>query len=113
MIVGNQLWKQNAPGVPGASEEGDFLGSTMTDADFGRNPTTTRYDDLVVGIPGEDLNGDSESEGRVLVFYGADHGLSATNIQPLSQRSLGALPEREDFGFGLTLSASSSTDEHN
>ena len=36
-VVGNQLWKQNTPGVPGASEEGDFFGSTMTDADFGRN----------------------------------------------------------------------------
>lgn len=77
-VVGNQLWKQNVPGVPGASEGGDFFGSTMTDADIGRNSTTTRYDDLVIGIPGEDLNGDSESEGRVLIFYGADQGLSAT-----------------------------------
>jgi hypothetical protein len=112
-VVGNQLWKQNTPGVPGASEGGDFFGSTMTDADFGRNPATTGYDDLVVGVPGEDLNGDSEDEGRVLVFYGTEHGLTATSIQSLSQKSLGAPPEREDFGFGLGLTASSTTDQHN
>ena len=49
----------------------------------------------------------------MLVFYGTEHGLTATSIQSLSQKSLGAPPEREDFGFGLGLTASSTTDQHN
>ena len=111
-VVGNQLWKQNVPGVPGASEEGDNFGSTVTDGDFGRSLDNRAYDDLVIGSPGEDLTGDSEPDGRALVIYGADRGLSTDSMQVLSLGSLRAPPERADFQFGLSLTASSTADEH-
>ena len=104
--------KQNVPGVPGASEERDQFGSTVTDGDFTRNPDNKAYDDLVIGSPGEDLTGDSEPDGWVLVIYGTDRGLSTDSMQVMSLRSLRAPPKRADFQFGLSLTASSTADEH-
>ena len=98
--------------MPGASEERDQFGSTVTDGDFGRNPDNKAYDDLVIGSPGEDLTGDSEPDGWVLVIYGGDRGLSTDSMQVMSLRSLRAPPERADFQFGLSLTASSTADEH-
>ena len=112
-VKGNQLWKQNVPGVPGRAEESDGFGTTITYADFGRNATATRYADLAVGVPGESLGGDTEQGGLVHVFYGGPDGLRTSDMQLLTQEKLSATPEREDFSFGLALTASSSTDEHN
>jgi len=100
------------PGVPGASEKADQFGSPVTDGDFGRNPDMKAYDDLVIGSPGEDLTDEAEPDGWVLVIYGADRGLSTDSMRVISLRSLRAPPERADFQFGLSLTASSTADEH-
>ena len=111
--TGNQLWKQNVAGVPGQAEAADQFGVTLTYANFGGDATTPGHADLVVGSPGEDLPGGTSDEGLVHIFVGGPDGLTTSNIQVLTQQDLATVPERDEFGFGLALTASSSTDDHN
>jgi hypothetical protein len=73
--LGNQLWTQDSPDVEGGAESGDRFGTAIAAGDF----DGSGHDDLVVGVPFEDVGG--TDEGAVNILYGTGAGLSAANDQ--------------------------------
>ncbi|MEJ8670364.1 hypothetical protein WKI71_23880 [Streptomyces sp. MS1.AVA.1] len=73
------LITQNTAGVPGAAEADDAFGSAVASADL----NTDGYADLLIGTPGEDVNGDT-NDGTVVVVWGAKSGLSGARTVPNS-----------------------------
>jgi hypothetical protein len=69
--AGRTLITQNTSGVPGTAEAGDAFGSAVASADLNRDG----YADLLIGAPGEDVDGDT-NDGTVVVVWGARSGLS-------------------------------------
>ena len=68
--VGDETWHQDRPGIKGQAEEGDDFGSSLRIADYDGDG----FGDLVIGIPGEDLDGQSDA-GAVAVIFGRADGL--------------------------------------
>jgi hypothetical protein len=99
--LGNQLWHQDAGAV--LEEAGDdFLGSTLTAADFDGDG----FADLVIGVEEEDLEGLDEDTGAVQVLYGGASGLSDAGNQLWTQDSPGVRNQAEPFEFlGESLAA--------
>ncbi|WP_369171028.1 hypothetical protein AB5J49_25675 [Streptomyces sp. R28] len=71
------LITQNTAGVPGAAEAEDAFGSAVTSADL----NTDGYADLLIGAPGEDVDGDT-NDGTVVVIWGSASGLSGARSVP-------------------------------
>lgn len=69
--VKHQLISQNRYGIPGTAETGDRFGSHLTAADLDGDGFT----DLVVGAPGEDVDG-ARDVGRHTVLWGSMGGLA-------------------------------------
>ncbi|MBM7168037.1 FG-GAP repeat protein [Streptomyces sp. G44] len=95
---GSQVITQDTEGVPGSAENGDAFGSELDLGDINGDG----HLDLVVGTPGEDLEGVSDA-GSVTVVYGAadGSGLSTAGSVLLSQNTPGVANsnEKDDF-FG-------------
>ena len=89
---------QGAGGLPGASEASDRFGAALVAGRF--NGDT--YDDLAVGVPGEDVGGDGDA-GAVVVLFGSAGGLGGGRL--LTQ----ANPEPGDR-FGSSLDTGELTD---
>jgi len=62
--TGTQFWSQNAPGMPIAVEADANFGYGLVAGDF----DCDGFDDLAVGMPGEDLVG-GVNAGRLIVLY--------------------------------------------
>jgi hypothetical protein len=60
------LWHQGSTNVPGASEDNDRLGQTLTTGDYDGDGRA----DLVLGIPGEDVVALNDDGGAIIVIYG-------------------------------------------
>jgi len=124
--VGSQFWDQGSSGIQGTSELGDAFGAVLAAGDF----NCDGYDDLAIGVPFEDVNGDCDgdgtahdnecaSAGAVQIIYGSAQGLHASAghaDQLFTQNSSGmnATAESGDhFGEALAVlpppSQSSST----
>jgi len=96
--VGDQLWHQNA-GLEDTAEDSDWFGLALAAGDFNGDG----YDDLAVGVPGEDV-GALASAGCVNVIYGSAGGLTATGDQLWHQDSTGmsgAAEALDQFGYSL------------
>ena len=80
--TGSQEWNQDSADVPDAGEAGDLFGSALAAGDFNGDS----FDDLAIGVPGEDVGGSADA-GAVNVLYGSAGGLQATSptAQFLSQ----------------------------
>ncbi|MEU4033503.1 FG-GAP-like repeat-containing protein [Streptomyces collinus] len=65
------LITQNTAGVPGTAEADDAFGSAVASADLNKDG----YADLLVGAPGEDVDGDTNG-GTVVAVWGSRSGLS-------------------------------------
>lgn len=97
----NQLWSQNAGANPNeveeTSEAGDAFGTSLAGGDFNGDG----FDDLAVGVPGEDVGGVADA-GAVNVLLGSASGLTSTNDQLWSQDPLSDTHEAGDrFGFSV------------
>ncbi|MBI2571372.1 MAG: FG-GAP repeat protein [Candidatus Schekmanbacteria bacterium] len=82
------------------NEEGDGFGSALAAADFNGDG----FQDLAVGVPGEDLD-DISDAGTVHIIYGASAGLVTLGYAPyerIDQSSIGANNVQGD-AFGHTL----------
>lgn len=93
------LWNQNSPGVPGTPEGDDAFGASLVSGNYGRSGR----DDLVVGVPREDV-GSVQDAGMVNVIYGRASGLSGINAQGWTQSSAGVKGTAESgdwFGWSL------------
>ncbi|WP_420037638.1 FG-GAP repeat protein [Streptomyces sp. cg28] len=90
---------QALPGVPGTPEKGDRFGAAVSTADMNGDGRT----DLVVGVPGEDVNGSGADAGTVVVIHGARGGLGtgATVVNGPSSST----------AYGTSLAAADLTDD--
>jgi hypothetical protein len=96
---GSQLWHQDIGGVEGVGELSDRFGEAVACGDFDGD----RYDDLAVGIPTEDFDGQVDA-GAVQVFYGTRRGLRAARNQIWTQNSagiVGGAESRDRFGAAV------------
>jgi hypothetical protein len=96
--TGSRMWHQNVPGIVDVVEAGDQFGAALASANVGRSS----HEDLVVGVPNEDVSGFSNT-GAIQVIYGSSTGLTATGNQFWHQDSgLPGVNEAGD-GFGSVL----------
>ena len=92
---GNQSFSQEQDDITGGSERGNGFGSALVGADFNGDG----FDDLGVGLPGED-------GGSVIVIYGSGNRLTSQGNQRWRQGDNGILDEAEGGdGFGSELGA--------
>jgi hypothetical protein len=101
--AGGQYWQQNSSGVLDTAEAYDSFGWSVVAGDFDNDG----YDDLAIGVAGEDVGTPAVSAGAVSVLYGsAGIGLTADGDQIWHQGSPGVIGEPEYLDrFGWTLAA--------
>jgi hypothetical protein len=94
--TGTQLWHQNSAGVGGAAESGDLFGDFLTTGNFNDDD----FDDLAIGVSGEDV-GTAANAGAVTLLLGSAGGLTAVGDQAWNQDSAGILDAAQNGdGFG-------------
>ncbi|WP_052863551.1 FG-GAP-like repeat-containing protein [Streptomyces niger] len=97
---------QDTAGVPGAGEEGDQFGYSLSAGDVNGDG----YADIAVGVPYEDLAAASganlKDAGSIVLLKGGKGGLSGTGAQALNQTTTGVpgVAEAGDrFGQAVSL----------
>ena len=80
----DDFWSQDATGIVGIVESGDWFGYAIGAGDFDGNG----FDDLIVGVPLEDITQIVEA-GGANVIYGSSTGLSSAGNQFWDQNSTG------------------------
>lgn len=103
--VKDQLLYRGATGVIGSPGGNDQFGAALTVGDFNGDS----YDDLAVGVPGDDIADwqaiVKENAGSVQVFYGTASGLDASGeIWSRETTDISGFVEVDDF-FGSALAA--------
>jgi hypothetical protein len=89
---------QGGAGVGGIAESGDRFGAAIAAADL----NCDGYTDLVVGVPKEDISGQSDS-GYVQIIWGAAGGLATgASARTITQLNLGLTVHAGDqFGYAV------------
>lgn len=105
--VGTQFWSQSSDGLGIGPQAAADFGAALAAGDFDCNG----YDDLAIGMPGDDLVA-AAAGGRVLILYSDALGPNATDRQIWTQNS----PVIEDDGepndrFGDVLAAGDFDDD--
>jgi len=99
----DQFWHQDRNGVADVAEPGDNFGRALAAGDFNGD----NFDDLAIGVSGEDIIGNNE--GVVHVIYGSSLGLHVNNVlfdQLWHQDKNGVADSIQDFdNFGRALVA--------
>lgn len=72
---GDQLWHQNSTGIDDTAEVDDFFGEVLAAGDF--NCDTA--DELVVGVPSENIGSATTDAGAVQVLYGSTGGVTSSD----------------------------------
>ena len=99
--TGSQRYDQANAGISGDSESGDHFGEALAAGDFDGDG----YDDLAIGVPGEDLTGGADA-GRVVILFGTSSGLNTTGSEGWNQDDSGVPGTAEvDDIFGAALTA--------
>lgn len=97
--AGSTYWHQNVGTVNGTAEKDDRFGWSLAAGDFNNDG----YDDLAIGAPKEDVNGD-DNAGYVNVLYGTSNGIDDAYDQSFHQDTDGISSSTEaDDHFGFSL----------
>ncbi len=95
--TGSQLWSQSSGGVADSPEPGDWFGASVAAGDV----TGDGFDDLVVGVPGENVGA-----GAAHVLLGSASGLTSAGSEFWSQESPN-IPSgeeaRDHFGASVAI----------
>ncbi|MEU9576202.1 FG-GAP-like repeat-containing protein [Streptomyces chilikensis] len=75
---------QDSPGIPGAQEEGDLFGSSVSVADM----TGDGYADIALGVAGEDI-GTVQDAGAVVLVPGSAAGVTGAGAKAVNQDTAG------------------------
>lgn len=95
-----QTWSQDSPGIQEFAEENDTFGTSLIAGRFNGDS----YDDLAIGVNGENTDG-AEFAGAVHIIFGSADRLTATGNQLFDQGDItGQMPENHD-DFGRMLAA--------
>jgi len=95
-----QFFSQDTPGILGLAQTGDGFGFSL----MGSNYDGDEFDDLAIGVPFEDINGDVDA-GAVNVIYGSASGIVIGGNQFWHQDSSGingATQAMDNFALALT-----------
>lgn len=98
--AGSTDWAQDVGSVNGTAEKDDRFGWSLAAGDFNNDG----FDDLAIGAPQEDVNGDDDA-GYVNVLFGTSNGIDDAYDQSFHQDSSGVAGSTEaddHFGFALT-----------
>ncbi|GAA1914254.1 FG-GAP-like repeat-containing protein [Streptomyces durmitorensis] len=96
-----QEFDQDLPGIPGAEEEGDRFGSSVSVGDV----TGDGYADIALGVVGEDVKAVGDA-GAVVLVHGSANGVTGTGAQAFHQDTAGVpgVAEADDqFGAAAAL----------
>ena len=96
--VAHRVTQQGA--LPSRHEADDRFGAALAAGDFDGDG----YDDLAIGIPGEDFRVTVDA-GAVIVMYGGPTGLTDSGARLLSQRGATPGKAQSDDRFGEALAA--------
>lgn len=100
----DSIWRQG-DGLPGDNMPFDQIGQALAVGDFDRDG----YDDLVIGVPGENVTPPGGSEildaGSILIVHGSADGLTASGVQLLHESSPGLEGAQANARFGFALAA--------
>jgi hypothetical protein len=95
----SQIWSQNSSGISDDADVDDNFGYALTTGDFDNDG----YDDLAIGVPGEDVSGETDA-GVVHIIYGSNDGLDKDGDQIWHQGKdnvTGLLEDDDRFGSAL------------
>jgi hypothetical protein len=103
----SQAYSQDSTGISDSAEASDLFGQAIAVADFDNDG----YDDVVVGIPGEDV-GTVVDAGAIEYIAGSSTGLTTSGQRYIHQDSTGATGTAEtDDAFGSALAAGDFDDD--
>jgi len=85
-----QTWKQDENGLLDDSENNDFFGFAVAAGNFNGDA----FDDLAIGVPGEDA-----SRGSLRILYGSANGLTSAGNQRWEQNEDGIEGDRDRGGL--------------
>jgi hypothetical protein len=80
-----RVWWQDSDGIKGHNEDDDDFGSAVAGGDFDGDG----FDDVAIGVPGEDRNGIVDDGGVVNVIYGTSDGLDDVDDDLVHQNTSG------------------------
>ena len=98
-IDNNDAIYQGEGGWPGVPESGDGFGSSVAAGDFNGDG----FDDLIVGSPGESVNG-LENAGIITISYGTANGLETAEVLHQDTNWVAGIAHADDrFGAALAV----------
>src|SRR5690606_6685485 len=103
------VWTENSALVPSVAAADESFGAALATGDFNNDG----YDDLAIGVPGEDpaAGGTSAVDGGAAsVLRGSASGLTGVTTQIRSQANLEGVHEHGD-AFGYSLAAGDFDDD--
>jgi hypothetical protein len=99
--VADNFWHQDVADINNEVESDDWFGYRVAGGDFNGDG----FDDLLTGVPDEDLSGGADA-GGISVIYGSASGLSAAGDDFWHQDSTGITNEAETGDeFGISVAA--------
>ena len=95
----DENWHQDSAGISETAETGDRFGEAVVAGDFDGDG----YDDLAVGVPGEDVEGVANA-GLIQVLFADDLGGGISTLDFVRHRNSGIVDEaQEDAAMGAAL----------